>query len=47
MGARSTSQSNFEGQTSGFDNRNYSGAGPDFRGSAVAASGGTKATPGD
>jgi len=47
MGVRSTSQSNFEGQTSGFDNRNYSGAGPDHVGPEIAATGGTKATPGD
>ena len=47
MGVRSTNQSNFEGQTSGFDNINYAGVGPDYKGPVMSATGGTKATPGD
>ncbi len=47
MGVRSTNQSNFEGQTSGFLNLNYSGVGPDHRGPEITATGGTKSTPGD
>ena len=47
MGVKSTSQANFESQSSSFSNNFAAEDGGDYRGEGISATGGTKATPGD
>tara|TARA_X000000368_G_scaffold59939_1_gene42277 strand:- start:437 stop:1441 length:1005 start_codon:yes stop_codon:yes gene_type:complete len=47
MGVRATSQANFDSQSGSFSNNFASETGGDFKGEGIAATGGTKASPGD